>query len=59
MDEAMVKAWDDYIQDGGDRAVHPMFAEAFSAGWNAAIAEYENEAENQRKRDECIGRYGA
>lgn len=25
----------------------------------AAITEYENEVENQRKRDECIGRYGA
>lgn len=59
MEVEMAKAWDEYVGDDGDPAVHPMFAAAFAAGWRAAIDDNRNEADGQRRRDECIGRYGA
>lgn len=33
----MIKAWEDYINEEGDCAVHPMYAAAFTAGWQAGI----------------------
>lgn len=52
MEEAMAKAWDEYIQDGGTRGIHLLFEIGFRRGWDAKTIE----AENQRKNDEwCNG----
>lgn len=59
METEMVKTWDEYVGEDGDPAIHPMFAAAFAAGWQAGVEDYQTEANNQRMRDECIGRYGA
>lgn len=59
METEMLKAWDEYIGEDGDPVVHPMFAAAFASGWRAGVDDYQNEADSQKRRDECIGRYGA